>query len=363
MINGTLVVDAVVHAANATRENVAPAIAPMAEPLLEAAYGLHAMLSPESHRLRPEEFLRDWTGGELEEVVFGESDVDLVDYHSLPLDDFFVDGLVRLEKGVEMKRRAPHRVCLHAAVNPLEGERALEYVEYAVRDLGAHGIKVYPARFVNGQTIPVRLDDPEYGVPVIERAIECGAKCVAVHKYFPIGPTRLSAYGVDDVEVAGMFPQINFEVIHPGFAFVDETAWLLARYPNVYVNLEWTASLLFSAPRRFAEVLGTLMHWGGTDRILWAAGSSIVHPQPALEAFLEFEMPADLIEGYGFPPLTEETKRKLLGENYCRLHGLDVDEVKASVANDEWAARRRETGSPEPWASLRGAAPARSDQQ
>jgi hypothetical protein len=126
MVNGTLVVDAVVHAANATRENVAPAIEPMAEPLLEAAYGLHAMLSPESHRLRPEEFLRDWTGEELEEVVFGESDVDLVDYHSLPLDDFFVDGLVRLEKGVEMKRRAPHRVCLHAAVNPLEGKPALE---------------------------------------------------------------------------------------------------------------------------------------------------------------------------------------------------------------------------------------------
>jgi hypothetical protein len=76
-----------------------------------------------------------------------------------------------------------------------------------------------------------------------------------------------------------------------------------------------------------------------------------------LEAFLEFEMPADLIEGYGFPPLTEETKRKLLGENYCRLHGLDVDDVKASVANDDWAQRRSEAGSPEPWASLRRAAP------
>jgi uncharacterized protein len=362
MINGTLVVDAAVHAANATKDNVAPPVAPMAEPLLEAIYGLHVMLSPESHRLRPEEFLRDWTGEELEEVVFGESDVDLCDYHSLPLDDFFVDGLVRLEKGVEMKRRAPHRVCLHAAINPLEGKRALEQVEHSIRDLGAHGIKVYPARFVNGQTIPVRLDDPEYGIPVIEKAIESGAKCIAVHKYFPVGPTRLSAYGVDDVEIAGMFPQINFEVLHPGFAFVEETAWLLARYPNVYVNLEWTVSLLFTAPRRFAEVLGKLMYWGGDDRILWAAGAALVHPQAVLEAFLQFEMPADLIEGYGYPPLTEETKRKFLGENYCRLHGLDVEDVKASVANDEWAQRRSEARSREPWASLRGAAPAGTDQ-
>jgi uncharacterized protein len=355
MIDGMLVVDGVVHAGNVTKENVAEPVQPMADPLLEGIYGLHAMLSPESHRLAPEELMRDWSGEELERLLFLESDVDLCDYHSLPLDDFFVDGFVRFEKGVEMQRRTPQRVCLHAAVNPLEGSRALEQVEHSIRDLGAHGIKVYPARFVQGQTIPVRLDDPEYGIPVIEKAIECGAKCIAVHKYFPIGPTRLSAYGVDDVEIAGAFPQINFEVLHPGFAFVEETAWLLARYPNVYVNLEWTVSLMFTAPRRFAEVLGTLMQWGGEDRILWAAGAMFVHPQPVLEAFLDFEMPEDLVEGYGYPPLTDEGKRKMLGENYCRLHGLDVEEVKAHVANDEWAKQRQDATSSEPWSSVFGA--------
>src|SRR5919198_4829175 len=174
MINDTLVIDAVVHAANASRDNVAPPIAPMADPLLEAVYGLHMLLAPEGGRLAPDELLRDWSGEELLRILFEESDVDLCDYPSLPLDDFFVDGLVRLEKGVDMKRRSPQRVCLHAAVNPLEGERALEQVEHAIRDLGAHGIKIYPARFVNGQTIPVRLDDPGYGIPVIEKAIECG---------------------------------------------------------------------------------------------------------------------------------------------------------------------------------------------
>jgi predicted TIM-barrel fold metal-dependent hydrolase len=356
MIDGTLVVDAVVHAINGSRNNVAEPIEPMAEPLLEGIYGLHMLLSPESHRLERGEFLRDWSGEELEGVLFRESDVDLCDYHSLPLDDFFVDGFVRLDKGVEMKRRTPHRVCLHAAVNPLEGERALEQVEHAIRDLGAHGIKIYPARFVNGQTIPVRLDDPKYGIPVIEKAIECGARCIAVHKYFPVGPTRLSAYGVDDVEIAGAYPQINFEVLHPGFAFVEETAWLLARYPNVYVNLEWTVSLLFSAPRRFAEVLGSLMYWGGEDRILWASGAMAVHPQVVLEAFLDFEMPEELVQGYGFPPLTEQAKRKLLGENYCHLHGLDIEGVKASVANDDWAQQRHAATPHQPWATIREAA-------
>jgi predicted TIM-barrel fold metal-dependent hydrolase len=355
MVNDMLVVDAVVHATNATRENVAPPIQPMAEPLLEGIYGLHALLSPESHRLAPEELLRDWSGEELERVLFLESDVDVCDYHSLPLDDFFVDGLVHIDKGAAMRRHSPNRVCLHAGVNPLEGKAALDQVEHSIKELGAHGIKVYPARFVNGQTIPVRLDDPEYGIPVIEKAIECGAKCIAVHKYFPVGPTRLNAYAVDDVEIAGLFPQINFEVLHPGFAFVDETAFLLARYPNVYVNLEWTISLLFTAPRRFAEVIGQLMYWGGDDRILWAAGAMLVHPQAVIEAFLDFEMPQDLVEGYGYPPLTEETKRKLLGENYCRAHGLDVEELKADVADDEWAKRRAGAPIAEPWSTFREA--------
>ena len=85
MIDGMLVVDATVHATNASRENIAAAIRPKTEPLLEGAYGLHAMLSPESHRLAPEEFLRDWSGEELERVLFLESDVDFCDYHSLGL--------------------------------------------------------------------------------------------------------------------------------------------------------------------------------------------------------------------------------------------------------------------------------------
>jgi hypothetical protein len=108
-------------------------------------------------------------------------------------------------------------------------------------------------------------------------------------------------------------------------------------------------------------VLGSLMQWGGEDRILWAAGAMLVHPQPALEAFLDFEMPEDLVEGYGFPPLTQEAKRKMLGENYCRLHGLDVDEVKGKVANDEWTQRRRDAPSAEPWSSVRDGRPAATE--
>jgi hypothetical protein len=79
----------------------------------------------------------------------------------------------------------------------------------------------------------------------------------------------------------------------------------------------------------------------------------IVHPQAVLEAFLEFQMPDDLVEGYGYPPLTDQAKRKMLGENYCRLHGLDPEELKAGVQDDDWARQRAAEASPEPWSTMR----------
>ena len=33
--------------------------------------------------------------------------------------------------------------------------------------------------------------------------------------------------------------------------------------------------------------------------------------------------------GYGYPQLTDQAKRKILGENLLRLHGLDLAEAKA----------------------------------
>jgi uncharacterized protein len=35
--------------------------------------------------------------------------------------------------------------------------------------------------------------------------------------------------------------------------------------------------------------------------------------------------------GYGYPQLTDQAKRKILGENLLRLHGMDVAEARSPV--------------------------------
>ena len=38
-----------------------------------------------------------------------------------------------------------------------------------------------------------------------------------------------------------------------------------------------------------------------------------------------------MVDGYGYPQLTEQAKRKLLGENLARLHGMDVSQLRQKL--------------------------------
>ena len=49
------------------------------------------------------------------------------------------------------------------------------------------------------------------------------------------------------------------------------------------------------------------------------------------EAFWNFEIPQDLSDGYGYPQLTEQAQRKIVGENLLRLHGMDVEETRTRL--------------------------------
>ena len=71
--------------------------------------------------------------------------------------------------------------------------------------------------------------------------------------------------------------------------------------------------------------------WCGEDKIIYGSETPLWHPQWALHAFMDFQILWDLCAGYGYPQLTEQAKRKILGENLLRLHGMDLAEAKARV--------------------------------
>jgi hypothetical protein len=152
------------------------------------------------------------------------------------------------------------------------------------------------------------------------------------------------------------FPDMDFEIVHAGWGFMEDTV-ILAQRKNVWLNLEGVASLLGTAPRRFAEILGKFLHRGGSEpnaenRILWATGTLAVHPLPLQQLFWDFQMPEDLMEGYGYKQITEEQKRNILAGNFARKHGLDLNKAIEAIPDDEYKQRQQSGDLAAPWTGI-----------
>jgi uncharacterized protein len=140
--------------------------------------------------------------------------------------------------------------------------------------------------------------------------------------------------------------------VHAGIAFLEKTTELMARHRNLWANLESTFSFIMTKPRVFAEILGELLLAAGADRLMFGSGVNLIHTYPPIKRFCEFEMPSEFVEDRGYPELTIDIKRKILGGNALRLHGLDAEELRCVTAGDD-VERRRERGLAPRWSRLR----------
>jgi predicted TIM-barrel fold metal-dependent hydrolase len=351
MINqDVFVVDAVAHALHFAPENQ---VDPESHPNLgdQEHRRVHQGFSPgpdSPYVLEKEQWLRGNDPELVAHTLFAESWTDFTVYHGVPQHGTWKDGGSPFDVGVEMRRRWPQRIALYGPLSPFRPD-ALEELELLVAEQGCLGVKFYPVDIVDGRVQSFYMNDHKLLYPIYARARELGVKSIAVHKAIPLGQFPTAPYRVEDVEECAIdFPDLTFEIVHGGAAFLPETVNLLRRFPNIIVNLEGTSALPHRAPRLFMEIIGSMLQgMPEGDRILWGTGATAVHPQPLLEFFWNLELPQDLIEGYGYRPLTDDIKRNILGLNALRILGLDVDELRRAQAGDEFD---RDELSP-PWSS------------
>jgi predicted TIM-barrel fold metal-dependent hydrolase len=347
-INGTFVLDSVVHGFDSTTANVASRYG---KSLLLANFGFQWSMVPDPYRLEPLRYFQAMTADVLESLLFLESDVDAAVYHTVPAWGFLKD-MSPMNIGLELKRRHADRVFLYGGISPLQGSIALDELDRQVEEWGIIGLKLYPVDVIDGEVKVLRFDDHKLLYPVLERCRKHGVKVIAVHKAMPLGAVAMDPFKNGDIDYAAIdFPDLDFEIVHSGFAFLDEAAFQIARFPNVYVGLESTATLAVRHPRKLARILGEFMIMGGAKKLFWSSGASSPHPRPVLEAFARLEMPIDMIEGDGYPPLTDEVKADILGRNYARLHNIDLAAIGSKIAHDD-LSQRRARGLAEPWSRL-----------
>jgi predicted TIM-barrel fold metal-dependent hydrolase len=370
MIEDMVVVDATVHALNMDPSQQFEALRGLAPGALESGIALspfasdhgwediHQTHSPKlgKHGSKYDRFVlsrvrweRRWTAEEVVAALFEESQTDIGVYHS--------NQGSPMAEGIRAVQMEPARMLLYGGLNdPFDTVRSIDEIDEWVERYKIIGLKFYPfhVNIRQGRSMPFALDDERYAYPIVEHALKRGIRSIAVHKAMG---WVLKAFGVSDmVETAMAFPDMNFEIVHAGFAFLEDTAVLAGR-ANIWLNLESTSAYLSHAPRRFAQVVGRFMTSGigepnAEDRIIWSTGCMAGHAQPLLELFWNFQMPEDMVEDFGYRPLTADVKCKILGENFARMHGIDLAAINAAIPDTERRRAQLSGQLAEPWSKV-----------
>ncbi|HZD24201.1 MAG TPA: amidohydrolase family protein [Acidimicrobiia bacterium] len=182
----------------------------------------------------------------------------------------------------------------------------------------------------------------QVGNAFLEHLVTIGTPILFVHK----GLADRARYGspADIGSAARAHPEVSFVVYHSGFEvavregpYTEATANVgvnrlitsvrdagIEPGGNVYAELGSTWWHLLRRPDEAAHVIGKLLATFGEDRILWGTDSIFYgSPQGQIEAFRAFQIPGEIQERFGYPPLTRGAKAKILGWNAANLYGIE----------------------------------------
>jgi predicted TIM-barrel fold metal-dependent hydrolase len=247
----------------------------------------------------------------------------------------------------ELAQACPERVLFCGGVDPIyHGRRgALYELQRQVEEWNAVSMKFYKA---HGPWTAWTADDRDLAYPIWERCLELGVRNVQFHCGVPLGNERIEDLRPNDIQrAAADFPDLQFVIHHLGDPYVDESINIAARFSNVWLALSSTVVNIWPiAPWTAYERLGKALLAVGPDRLLWGS-EAFIWPdvQRLLDIFLAMEMPDELQDRYGYPALTREVQRKILGLNQARLLGIDVRSTLAKLQPDmDGAALDRAAG-------------------
>jgi uncharacterized protein len=218
---------------------------------------------------------------------------------------------------------------------------------------------------------PWRHDDEDVAYPTFEliesryaglRDSKPGFNNICVHKGLAPGPPDPERGHPEDLPKAARdWPGLNFITYHaciqpaffmhaaleeirsgrlrdgvPDISWTTEYAQLVAPYPNCYAEIGTTwASSIVTFPTVAAHIIGQLMKYLGPDRIVFGSDSVWYgSPQWQIDAFWRFQIPEGIRERYGYPEITFDDKRKILGLNSAQLYGI------TATAPDELSSYR-----------------------
>jgi len=259
------------------------------------------------------------------------SDTDVAVFNPFGFrEDYGGQDMVPMEYQAQVKEAYPSQTIMMAGgLTPNQGvTETLERMQMFVEDYKASGLKLYT--FDSTPQKGWWFDDEKRAYPMWEKARELGIKNIGCHKGIPFGQFMARYAHAEDFDKAcDDFLDLNFIAFHSAWPYHAELAALKGFKPqrnNLYCEIGSTfAATVTSRPMECAHVLGTLVRDLGADYVMWGTDSLLWgNPQWQIDAFRRFRIPDELIDGYGYPQLTDEVKAKILGGNAARLWNLET---------------------------------------
>jgi hypothetical protein len=289
--------------------------------------------------------------------IFLRSDTNIAVVSAIPASD---DNGPLSNARMDEARRIADRLCgdgrvlMHGQPLPAVGnlQARLDAMSGLVQQYPVSAWKVY-----THAPAPWFLDDHDQGVArvgnaFLDRVRETRVPIVCVHKGFAGGSRYASP--VDIGPAAAAHRDLRFVVYHSGYEAgnqegayqpsgggVDRLVRTLADAGiqpggNVYAELGSTWFNVMRDPEQAAHVLGKLLVAVGPDNVLWGTDSIWYGtPQTQIEAFRAFEITPEYQERYGYPALTSEVKRKILGANAAALYGVTPSSTRCEFTPDD----------------------------
>ena len=288
--------------------------------------------------------------------VFLDSDTDMAVLSAVPAapeDNPLSTEEAAATRAMVAAMESQHRLLIHGLVHPnLKGQ--IEAMTVQKEKFGVAAWKTYTQWGPEG--IGYWLDDPEFGIPFIEKARALGVKIICIHKGLPLFRLK-PEYGTcrDIGPVAKHYPDMAFIVYHSGYepgkpegpydpanpkSGVDILIKSLQHHgikpnSNVYAELGSTWRLVMQDPDQAAHLLGKLFKYVGEDNVLWGTDSIWYgSPQDQIQAFRTFQIAEPLRDRHDYPALTAELRAKVFGLNAAKPYGVSPEEIQRRNAKD-----------------------------
>jgi hypothetical protein len=223
------------------------------------------------------------------------------------------------------------------------------------------------------------LDDTDTGIPMIQKGLSIGVNLFCAHKGVPLPGFDTTHVSPRDIgPVAAMFPQANFIVYHSAYEanttapegpyVMGDTTGVnslitscmgsgIGKGQNVYAELGTTWYSVMNDVNQSAHVLGKLLSYFGEDNVVWGTDSVWYGaPQPQIDAFTRFQISTQFQQQYGYPALTDDIKRKILGLNAAKLYGVNPTAVRCALQSSQVTGLKQQLDGelgPYRWAAVR----------